>query len=344
MGSRHPSLTSTALPVQPVHTQAMKRGPNSSPSVVSSQHPPRQRIESPRSLDSQGTDRGELPVGGEDVVLLLARCPGRKQEVFAGPWEGRRAVLSFRSSVRPCHTPGPPHPTKTQAQTAHRAREVHAARTPAAHANLTSSSASRTGPCLRAFAHAVPTTWSTLLSAPSSAGSFSATSSEASLDHLISTDDTTSVTRVPPPSFLLGAPTPNCAAAKSRQSCPTLCDPVEGSTPGSSVPGILQARTLEWVATAFSPNCVDLSNFLSLSGPWLPQEQNRYNDSLHSKGLLQGLKEIIHTVPGTQQDLDGLSYHDYTSRHFLKRSLFVLGEDSTRARTLSTLYWPCANI
>ena len=38
------------------------------------------------------------------------------------------------------------------------------------------------------------------------------------------------------------------AAAKSLQSCPTLCDPVDGSPPGSPVPGILQARTLEWVA------------------------------------------------------------------------------------------------
>ena len=37
-------------------------------------------------------------------------------------------------------------------------------------------------------------------------------------------------------------------AAKSLQSCPTLCDPIDGSPPGSSVPGILQARTLEWVA------------------------------------------------------------------------------------------------
>ena len=42
------------------------------------------------------------------------------------------------------------------------------------------------------------------------------------------------------------------AAAKSLQSCPTLCDPIDGSLPGSSVPGILQARTLEWVAISFS--------------------------------------------------------------------------------------------
>ena len=42
------------------------------------------------------------------------------------------------------------------------------------------------------------------------------------------------------------------AAAKWLQSCPTLCDPIDGSPPGSPVPGILQARTLEWVAISFS--------------------------------------------------------------------------------------------
>ena len=42
------------------------------------------------------------------------------------------------------------------------------------------------------------------------------------------------------------------AAAKSLQSCPTLCDPMDGSPPGSSVHGIFQARALEWVAIAFS--------------------------------------------------------------------------------------------
>ena len=42
------------------------------------------------------------------------------------------------------------------------------------------------------------------------------------------------------------------AAAKSLQSCPTLCDPIDGSPPGPSIPGILQARTLEWVAISFS--------------------------------------------------------------------------------------------
>ena len=42
------------------------------------------------------------------------------------------------------------------------------------------------------------------------------------------------------------------AAAKSLQSCPTLCDPIDGSPPGSPVPGILKARTLDWVAMSFS--------------------------------------------------------------------------------------------
>ena len=44
------------------------------------------------------------------------------------------------------------------------------------------------------------------------------------------------------------------AAAKSLQSCPTLCDPIDSSPPGSSVLGILQARILEWVAISFSRN------------------------------------------------------------------------------------------
>ena len=48
------------------------------------------------------------------------------------------------------------------------------------------------------------------------------------------------------------ATTNAAAAAKSLQSCPTLCDPIDGSPPGSPVPEILQARTLKWVAIPFS--------------------------------------------------------------------------------------------
>ena len=66
----------------------------------------------------------------------------------------------------------------------------------------------------------------------------------------------------------------SAAAAKSLQSCPTLCDPIDGSPPGSPVPGILQARTLEWVAISFSNawkwkvKMKSLSRVLLFATPW----------------------------------------------------------------------------
>ena len=59
------------------------------------------------------------------------------------------------------------------------------------------------------------------------------------------------------------------AAAKSLQSCPTLCDPIDGSPPGSPIPGILQARTLEWVAISFSNAWKWNVKVKSLSRVWL---------------------------------------------------------------------------
>ena len=56
----------------------------------------------------------------------------------------------------------------------------------------------------------------------------------------------------PSPVFLMVYSAAAAAATKSPQSCPTLCDPTDGSPPGSPNPGILQARTLEWVAISFS--------------------------------------------------------------------------------------------
>ena len=62
------------------------------------------------------------------------------------------------------------------------------------------------------------------------------------------------------------------AAAKSLQSCPTLCDPIDGSPSGSPVPGILQARTLEWVAISFSNawkwKVKSLSHLWLFATPW----------------------------------------------------------------------------
>ena len=58
-------------------------------------------------------------------------------------------------------------------------------------------------------------------------------------------------------------------AAKSLQSCPTLCDPIDSRPPGSPVPGLLQARTLEWVAISFSNAWKWKVKVKSLSSVWL---------------------------------------------------------------------------
>ena len=75
------------------------------------------------------------------------------------------------------------------------------------------------------------------------------------------------------------SPEAAAAAAKSLQSCPTLCDPVDGSPPGSPVPGILQAETLEWVAISFSNawkwkvRVKSLSSVQLLATPWTADYQ-----------------------------------------------------------------------
>ena len=58
-------------------------------------------------------------------------------------------------------------------------------------------------------------------------------------------------------------PNAAAAAAKSLQLCPTLCDPMDCSPPGSSIPGILQARILEWVAISFSDACMHAKSLQS---------------------------------------------------------------------------------
>ena len=85
-----------------------------------------------------------------------------------------------------------------------------------------------------------------------------------------------SLSLVPPGKPLL---CPAAAAAKSLQSCPTLCDPIDGSPPGSPVPGILQARTLEWVAISFSNawkwkmKVKSLSHVQLFATPWTAAHQ-----------------------------------------------------------------------
>ena len=85
------------------------------------------------------------------------------------------------------------------------------------------------------------------------------------------------------------------ATAKSLQSCPTLCNPTDGSPPGSPVPGILQARTLEWVAISFSKawkwkvKMKSLSHVRLLATPWTAAYQAPLsNEILQAKVLEWG--------------------------------------------------------
>ena len=94
----------------------------------------------------------------------------------------------------------------------------------------------------------------------------------------LSTEPTESETRGWRPTVwvltsLAGHSAAAAATAKSLQSCPTLCGPIDGSPPGSPVPGILQARTLEWVAISFSN-----------AGKW-KRSRSVVSDSLRPRGL-----------------------------------------------------------
>ena len=75
------------------------------------------------------------------------------------------------------------------------------------------------------------------------------------------------------------------AAAKSLQSCPTLCDPIDGSSPNSSVPGILQARILEWVTISFSNACMHARSLQSCPTVCDPMDGSPPGSSV--QGILQ---------------------------------------------------------
>ena len=71
------------------------------------------------------------------------------------------------------------------------------------------------------------------------------------------------------------------AAAKLLQSCLTLCDPIDGSPPGSSIPGILQARILEWVAISFSNACMHAKSLQSCPTLCNPMDSSPPGSSVH---------------------------------------------------------------
>ena len=97
------------------------------------------------------------------------------------------------------------------------------------------------------------------------------------------------------------------ATAKSLQSCPTLCDPIGSNPPGSPVPGILQARTLEWAAISFSNKVKSLSRVQLLATPWtaayeappsIEFARQEYWSRLPLSSLFLGLASmiIIHSI------------------------------------------------
>ena len=89
----------------------------------------------------------------------------------------------------------------------------------------------------------------------------------------------------------------HAAAAKSLQSCPTLCDPIDGSPPGSTVPGILQARTLEWVAISVSNAWKWKVKVKSLSRVWLLATPWTAAHQAPPSWLLNSIKFLWYTFP-----------------------------------------------
>ena len=96
----------------------------------------------------------------------------------------------------------------------------------------------------------------------------------------------------------------HAAAAKSLQSCPTLCDPIDGSPPSSPIPGILQARTLEWVAISFSNawkwkvKGKSLNHVWLLATPWTAANQAPPSMGLFRQEYWSGLPFPSPCFPG----------------------------------------------
>ena len=107
------------------------------------------------------------------------------------------------------------------------------------------------------------------------------------------------------------------AAAKLLQSCPTLCDPINGSPPGSAIPGILQARTLEWVAISFSNSFRPKHKYFQNLSDWRASlvaqliKESAYNAG--GLGLIPGLGRSPKEGKGYPLQYSGLdNSRDYT--------------------------------
>ena len=128
--------------------------------------------------------------------------------------------------------------------------------------------------------------------------------------------------------------TVSAAAAKSLQSCPTLCDPIDGNPPGSPIPGILQARTLEWVAISF-PNAwkwkvkmKSLSHIQLLVTPWTEAHQAPLSMGFSRQEYWSGLPlpspwhSISNTKSSFYPNTHSLFKIDKLLFFFLKREMY----------------------
>ena len=112
-------------------------------------------------------------------------------------------------------------------------------------------------------------------------------------------------------------------AAKSLQLCPTLCDPIDGSPPGSSIPRILQPRILEWVATSFSNawkwkvKMKSLSRVWLLATPWTAAYQTPPSMGFSRQEYWSGLP-----LPSSNLLINRYYYHLHTDEHFLSKRRF----------------------
>ena len=111
---------------------------------------------------------------------------------------------------------------------------------------------------------------------------------------------------------------PTAAAAKLLQSCPTLCDPIDGSPPGSPVPGILQARALEWVAisssNAWKWKVKSLSRVWLLETPWTAAYQAPPSVGFSRQEYWSGVPLPSPSMPTTFKHFNPLEYHYHENR------------------------------
>ena len=110
--------------------------------------------------------------------------------------------------------------------------------------------------------------------------------------------------------------------AKSLQSCPTLCDPTDGSPPGSTVPGSLQARTLEWVAISFSNAWKWKVKVKSLSRVRLCATPTAAHQALPSMGFSR--QEYVQSSRGKTENQIITNKHNITSKANTMRQSYVV--------------------